>query len=99
METFQERTNDLQCTAKSKSSAIAELYQCVNGTGILLDDCTRGQSTDIGRVITNCSVTINAAENVSESFYCIERMLFDPMNYLSAQYSIVVVSSKPLTGV
>ena len=93
METFEKPTEDLLCTARSENSVITELYHCVNGTGILLDSCHRIQSTNTGRVSTNCTVTIDA-ENVSQTFYCIERMLFDPTNQLSAHYSVVVVSGK-----
>ena len=95
---FQEHTEDLQCTARSENSVIAEVYHCVNGTGILLENCRRGQSTHVGRVRTSCSVTVDT-EYVSETFFCVERALFDQMNRLSAHFSVVVQgSSKSLTA-
>ena len=92
MEVFQDHTEDLQCTARSENSVIAEVYRCVNGTGILLDNCRRGQSTHVGRVRTSCSVTVDM-ENVSETFFCVERALFDQMNRLSAHFSVGVQGS------
>ena len=97
MKMFEKPTEDLQCTARSQSSVVAELYHCVNGTGVPLDNCRRGLNTTTGTVNTNCTVTIHA-ENDAHTFYCIERMLFDRTNILSAQYSVVVVSGKPLIG-
>ena len=97
METFERSTEDLRCTARSENSVVTELYHCVNGTGIPLDNCRRGQSSNTGRVSTNCAVTIHA-ENVSQTFYCIERMLFGQTNQLSAHYSVVVLSGKTCTN-
>lgn len=98
METFETPTEHLQCTAQSESSVVTELYHCVNGTGILLDSCRRSLSMNIRRVSINCSVTIHTEfENVPETFYCIERMLFDVTNRLSAHF-IVVVSGKTQIG-
>ena len=100
METFERPMDDLECTARRESSVVMELYHCVNGTGVLLESCRRGQSTSTRRVSINCSVTIHTeSENVSETFYCIERMLFDTTNQLSAHFSVVVASlGKPLIG-
>ena len=36
MEIFHDNIDDLQCTARNKNSVIAEVYRCVNGSGVLL---------------------------------------------------------------
>lgn len=88
--------DEVQCTARNENSVIIKLYRCVNGTGIPLKTCTNSQSTLTRRVSTNCAVTISGAENASETFYCTERGLIDRMDRLSAHYSVIVLSGKPL---